>query len=206
MKQINFKELSIVRLRLEFSINLPDDLLEKIGSVAPPDKEGDHVFMDSYKMGNVNHFVIAIVSKSTREGRYVVLIGWERGKLRGVGRGVRSVGKLFEIMSSIKEEIAVTCALRLVFGQRVKHKTIMNLPIKVTDMPETLYDEIHGMHFVKREGKGSKYDVILDLRKEGGLLASVGYERLVNMRGSVVEELLEEGIEISEGFVLREKK
>jgi hypothetical protein len=206
MKQINFRELNITGLRLEFSVDLTDDLLEKIRSVAPPDKDGDHVFVDSYKIGNVNHFLIAIVSKSTGEGRYGVLVGWERGRLRGVGKGVSSVGKLLEIMSSIKEEITVECALKLVFGQRLKHKTVINLPIKVTDMPEALYDEIHGMHFVKREGKGSKYDVILDLRRGGGLLASIGYERLVNIRESLVEELLQQGIEISEGFVVREKK
>jgi len=206
MKQISLKEFNITGLSFRFWTNLTDDLLEKIRSVAPPDKDGDHIFIDSYKIGNVSHFVAAIVSKSTGEGRHMIRVLWERGRLSGSGKGVASVSKLFEIISSIKEEIAVKCTLRLSFGRRRKYKTIISLPIKITDMPKTLYDEIHGMHFVKREGKGSKYDVILDLEQDGALMALINYKKLINIKESILEDILQEGIEISDGFVLREKK
>ena len=78
-----------------------------------------------------------------------------------------SVSKLFEIISYIKEEITVMCTLRLSFGRPRKYKTIISLPIKITDMPKAIYDEIHGMHFVKREGKGLNMMLYLTLKKTG---------------------------------------
>lgn len=206
MKQVNFKELNITGLRFVFWTELTDDLLEKIRSVAPPDKDGNCVFVDSYKISNVSHFVLTLVSKAKGERRYPISVMWERERLTGVGKGVASVSKLFEIISCIKEEIAVRCTLRLSFGRPRKYKTIISLPIKITDMPKAIYDEIHGMHFVKREGKGSKYDVVLDLEKNGAVMVLINYRKMMNIKESMLEDILQEGIEISDGFVLREKK
>jgi len=206
MKQVNFKEFNITGLRFRFWVDLTDDLLEKIQSVAPPDKDGRCVFVDSYKIDNVSHFAVALVSKSKGERRYRIGVMWERERLTGTGKGIASVSKLFEIVSCIKEEIAVRCTLRLSFGGRRKYKTIISLPIKITDMPKAIYDEIYGMHFVKREGKGSKYDVILDLQRNGAVMMLINYRKLMNIKESILEDILQEGIEISDGFVLREKK
>jgi hypothetical protein len=206
MKQVNLKEFSITGLRFAFWIDLPDDLLEKIRSATSQDKGGGYVFADKYKIGNVSHFALALVLKSKGEKRYGIRVMWERESLTGVGKGIASVSKLLEIISCIKEEVAVNCRLRLSFGRPRKCKTVISLPIKITDMPETIYDEIHGMHFVKREGKGYKYDVILDLERKGAVVLSINYRTLMNIKESMLEDVLQEGIKISDGFVLREKK
>jgi len=206
MKQVNLKEFNITELRFKFWTNLTSDLLEKIESVVAPDEDGDYVFMDPYKIKNVGHLIATVVSKSTGEGRYGIRGICEVRKGGRLGKGMVSVSKLLEIMSSIKEEITVMCLLRLSFGRRQKPKTIISLPIKITDMPKTLYDEIHGIHFVKREGRGFKYEVILDLERDGTLTGIIIYNKLMSIKESILEDIIQEGIEISDGFVLRGKQ
>jgi len=206
MKQVNLKEFNITGLRFSFWVTLPDDLWEKIRSATSQDKGGGYVFADKYKIGNVSHFMLALVSESRGEKRYGIRVMLERESLTGVGKSIASLSKLLEIISCIKEEVAVDCRLRLSFGRPRKCKTVISLPIKITDMPEAIYDEIHGMHFVKREGKGRKYDVILDLERKGAIVLLINYKTLVNIKESILEDILQEGIEISDGFVLREKK
>jgi len=206
MKQVNFKEFNITGLRFTFWVDLTDDLLEKIQSVAPPDKDGRCVFVDSYKIDNVSHFAVALVSKSKGERRYRIGVMWERERLTRAGKGRASVSKLFEIISCIKEEIAVKCTLRLSFGGTRKYKTIINLPIKITDMPESIYDEIHGMHFVKREGELFRYDVILDLDPDRSLREIITFRKVINMNESILEDVVREGMGISDGFVSGEKR
>ena len=114
-----------------------------------------------------------------------------------------SVGKLVEIISSIDKEIVAICWLKLSFGRRRRYKTIVSLPMKVTEMPERLYDEIHGMHFIKREGKVLKYDVILDLDPDRSLREMITFRKAININESVLEEVIREGMRISDGFVSR---
>jgi hypothetical protein len=120
-----------------------------------------------------------------------------------VEEGVVSVGKLFEILSLTEEEVPVMSKLSLSFSRRQKRKTVISLPIKITDMPETLYDEIHGMHFAKREGKGFKYDVILDLERDGSITEIIIYNKVTKIKESILEDIVQAGIEISDRFVLR---
>ena len=206
MKQVNLKEFNITELDFMFWANLTDDLLEKIRSVVAPDEDGDYIFIESYKIDNVGHIATAMVSKSKGEGKYRIRYRCEIGKGGRLGKGVVSVSKLFEIISSIEEKMMVRSRLRLSFGRRQKHKTIISFPIKITDMPKTLYDEIHGIHFVKREGKSFKYEVILDLEENGALMEVIIYKKLTNIKESIVEDIIQQGIEISDGFVLREKQ
>jgi hypothetical protein len=206
MKQVNLKEFNITELRFRFWTNLTSDLLKKIESVVAPDEDGDYMFMESYKIDNVGHIVAAVVSKSTGEERYSVRGICEIGGGKRLGKGVVSVSKLLEIMSSIKEEIRVMCWLRLSFGRRQKPKTVISLPINITDMPKALYDVIHGIHFVKRKGKGFKYEVILDLERDGTLTDIIIYDKVMNIKESFWEDIIQEGIEISDGFVLRGKQ
>ena len=206
MKQVNLKEFNITELDFMFWANLTDDLLEKMRSVVTPDEDGDYIFIDSYKIDNVGHIATAIVSKSKGEGKYRIRCRCEIGRGGRLGKGVVSVSKLFEIMSSFKEKVMVISMLRLSLGRQKKHKAIISLPIKITDMPKMLYDEIHGVHFVKREGKSSKYEVILDLEENGALTETVTYRKLRNIKASIVEDIIQQGIEISDGFVLREKQ
>ena len=203
MKQVNLKEFNIGELRFTFWTSLTDDLLEKIRSVVAPDEDGDYIFRESYRIGNVGHSLFAMVSKSKGEGWYRigVLCNMEGG--RKSRKGVGSVRKLFEILSSIKEEVTAFCVLQLSFGRRKKYKTVITLPIKITDMPKTLYDEIRGIHFAKREGKGLKYDVIVDVERDGALIGLINYEKVINIKESILEDVMREGLAISDGFVLR---
>lgn len=206
MKQVNLREFNIKELDFIFWTNLTDDLLEKMRSVVAPDEDGDYIFVDSYKIDNVGHITTAMVSKSKGEGKYRIRCRCEIGRGGRLAKGAVNVSKLFEITSSIKEKMMVSSMLRLSFGRRQKHKTIISLPIKITDMPKMLYDEIHGVHFVKHEGKSFKYEVILDLEENGALSEVIIYKELRTIKASIVEDIIQQGIEISNGFVLREKQ
>lgn len=205
MKQVNLKEFNIEELRFTFWTSLTDDLLEKIRSVVAPDEDGDYIFEESYRIGNVGHSIVAMVSKSGGEGRYRVGILCRKKGGRGLRKGVGNVRELFEILSAIKEKITAFCVLHLSFGRRKKYKTVISLPIKITDMPKTLYDEIRGIHFAKREGKGIRYDVVVDVERDGNLIELINYRKLINIKESILEDVIEEGLKISDGFVLREK-
>lgn len=206
MKQVNLKEFNIEELRFTLWPNLTDDLVEEIRSVVAPDEDGDYLFMESYKIGNVGHFVGAVVSKLEVEGSYRIRVFCEIGRGGRLGKSVVSVSKLFEIISSVKEDLAGICMLKLSFGRRKKYKKIISLPIKITDMPNAIYDEIRGMHFTKNEGRIFKYDVILDIEPDGALKETITYRKMININESILEDIIREGIEISDRFVLREKQ
>ena len=205
MKQVNLKEFNIEEVRFTFWTSLPDDLLEKIRGVVAPDKDGDYVFMESYKIGNVGHFVVAVVSKLKGEGIYRIGFLCEKRGGRRLRKGIASVSKLLEIISPIKEELRAMCVLSLSFGRRKKYKTIISLPIKITDMPKTLYDEIRGVHFTKREGKDLKYDVVVDVERDGTLIELINFIKVINIKESILEDIIQEGMKISDGFILGEK-
>jgi len=205
MKQVNLKEFNIKELGFWFLANLTDDVLEKIRNVVAPDEDGDYIFLDSYKIANVGHTAIAVVSKSKSEGKYRIACKYEIMRGGRLGKDIVSVSKLLEIIPAIKEKVMVNGRLRLLFGRRKKHKSIISLPMKITDMPKMLYDEIHGVHFVKNEGKNLKYEVILDIEENGALSETVIYKELRTIKASIVEDVKQQGIEISDGFVLREK-
>ena len=203
MKQVNLKEFNIEEVRFTFWTSLTDDLLEKIRGVVAPDKDGDYVFMESYKIGNVGHFVVAVVSELKGEGMYRIGVLCEKRSGGRLKKGTASVSKLLEIISSIKEEKRTICVLSLLFGKRKKYKTIISLPIKITDMPKTLYNEIRGFHFAKREGKGLKYDMVVDVERDGTLIGLLNFIRVTNIKESILEDIIQEGMEISDGFILR---
>lgn len=206
MKQVNLKELNIEELSCTFWITLTDDLVERIRGAVAPDEDGDYVFMDSYKIGNVSHFMGAAVSKSLGEGRYKVRVVCEKEAGVKLPKDTISVRKLLEIISSIKEEVGAFCMLRLSFGKRRRPKTIISLPVKISDMPKTVYDEIRGFHFMKREDKVFKYDVILDIEPDGNLMEMINYRKMINIKESILEDVIQEGMVISDCFVIREKQ
>jgi len=205
MKQVNLKEFNIEGLRFTFWTSLTDDLLERIRSVVAPDEEGDYIFEESYRIGNVGHFMFAMVSKVEGEGTYMIVVSCNIKGGRGLRKGAGNVGKLLEILSDIKKETTAFCVLHLSFGRRKKCKTVISLPLKITDMPKTLYNEIRGIHFAKREEKGLRYDVVVDVERDGNLTEMINYRKMINMKESILEDVIQEGLKISDSFVLREK-
>lgn len=202
MKQVSLKESNIERLSVTFWVNLTDDLLERIRTVVAPDGDGDYGFVDAYKMGNVNHRVVAILSKSGFvPGEYKIELFCEKKSGRKLAGGMPSVSKLFEIISSVEGETRAIGVLSLSFGRQKKSKPIISLPIKITDMPEALYDEIDGIHFVKREGKLVKYEVILDVEADKTLTEWLSFRMMVNINESILENAMREGLRIAGGFV-----
>lgn len=206
MKKINLRELNIQDVDFTFRISLTDDLLERIESNVKPDDDGDYVFVERYKADGVGHMLGAVMSKGKGEERYRVRVLCERMRYGKVQEGTVSVCRLFEIISSIKEEIVVRCMLRLSFSKRKKYKTMISLPMKITDMPDATYNEIHGMHFVKRAGNDRKYDFILDIGRDGTITAAIHYGKRVKIQESIMEDIVKEGMGICNSFVVGKEK
>lgn len=205
MKQVNLKEFQINELRFTFWATLTDDLLGEIQSVVTADEDGDYIFREPYRIGNVSHYLFAMVSKSSGEGRYRIVVSCSVESVRGLRKEAGNVRKLFEILSPIKEDLTAYCVMHLSLGRRKKYKTVISLPIKITDMPNTLYDEIRGAHFAKREGKAIKYDVVVDVERDGNLIELINYTKKINIKESILEDVVKEGMKISDGFILRGK-
>lgn len=206
MVRINLKSFDISALRINFEASLPEDLLEIMGSVCPPDEDGDFVFVDSYKVEGVGHAASAIVSelkKGAKEFGFEFMYRVRRGGR--LGKDVPRTSQLLEILSAIKEPVWFNCLLRFIFGKRSKTNTLINLPIKVTAQPNAPFNEIHGIHFVKLEKKELEYEVILDLLDEGGLMETVIFRHRNRISESTIEKIVRKAVEISNSFVSKEE-
>lgn len=204
MSRPNLKIFNLVEVRFNFEAKITDELSKRLEAF-PADRDGDYVFFDSYKSERIGHIANAVVSLLNKSEN-----GFGFSFLYRLGRGGRlrkdlpRISDLFEVISAIRERVEYDCLLRFQFGRRLKPKTLIDLPLKVTGQENVPFNEIRGVHFVKREKGEVKYDVILDLFDGGGLMNTVLFKHKDKIDESVVGKIIQNGLEISKSFASRE--
>lgn len=198
----NLKSFCIDQIRFNFEVKLSEELIEKIRNICSPDEDGDYVFFDYYRVESVGHVASAVVSQLKGDvEKFGVSFLYMLGKGGGFIKGAPKISSLLEVLSVVEEPVLVNCFLRFKFGKRSKVKGIVNLPVKISSQPNALFDEIHGVHFVKFEGGETKYEVILDIIEGGVLMQTVMFGNNIRISESSVGHVLRTGLEISRRFV-----
>ena len=201
----SLKSLSISELRFIVKPTLTDELISKISEASPPDKDGDNVFLDSYKVNNVSHLAIAVVSKvKKREDVYNIDCRCQVAKGGILSKDTPKISRLIEILSDVKESQHFHCLARFLYGKRAKFKPIVKLPIRITDKTKVPFNEIHGVHFAKIVGKKLENEVILDLLEGGGYTETVIFGHSSKIGVSIVRDIVEKAKGISDNFVYTE--
>lgn len=200
MSSPNLKIFDLEEVRFSFEAKLTEELLKRMESF-PADKDGDYMFFDSYKSERIGHIATALVSLLNKgEKEFGFSFIYRIGRGGHLHKTSLRISELFEIISDIREPVEFDCLLRFQFGRRSKPKTLINLPLRVTGQQNVPFNEICGVHFVKREGGKVKYEVILDFSDEDGLMDTVVFKHTDKISESVVEKIIQNGLGISESF------
>lgn len=202
----SLKSLSISELRFMFRLTLSKEIISLVGEASPPDEDGENVFLDSYKVDNVGHIAIAVVSK-VKKGEDVYNIDCRCQLARGgrLRKETPKISRLIEILSDVKESQSFHCLVRFTYGKRAKFKPIVKLPMIITNKTKAPFNEIHGIHFAKVKGNKLENEAILDLLEGGGYNETVifGYKSKISV--SIVEDIVKKAKGISDNFVYTEE-
>ena len=201
----NLKSSDIIKLQFSATVTLSASLIGEIRKASPPDEDGDSVFVDSYRSDGINHRAWAWVS-GVEEGtmRASIQFNYELGKGGKLRKAAPRVNQLVDIVSSIEEGVEADCEATFEFGRLQKAKPIVPLPMRLIELPGMPFDEIEGLHLVKRDGEQSKYDVILDIPRKGVLRESVFFSYHARIQETLADEILREAAKISNRFVVKE--
>jgi len=200
----SLKSLNINVLRFRVRLTLPDDLLTRIQQVAPPDDEGDSLFVDSYKIGNFNHRTFVWVMRPRgKSERHDIGFIFEVGRAGKLNKKAARVDSLVEILSSIKTEMDFQCNATFIFKKRQKVRTLIDLPLKISTFSGLPFDYIEGVNFVKRGDGQEQYGVILDRMLDGELFSNVTFNYKTKFRDSLADDIAGEAVRICDSFVLK---
>lgn len=201
MIKIGLKTPGVVEFRFDVKTKFSEELVKKINKVCEPDKDGDFVFADSFKVEGVGHVASIIISEIKKgSGEFGLYFYYVRRRGR-LSKKIPKIEQIFEILSELEEQVKFNCFLRLAFGKRAKTNTLVNLPIKISNNTDAIFNEIHGIHFVKIEKKELEYEVILDLLEGGGFTEAVIFPHKDVIAESTIATILGKGLDISSRFV-----
>lgn len=202
----NLKSYDITELRFSATLTLGDDLIGQIREASPPDESSDSLFLDSYKAdGGTHRAWVWVIEQDRKARRFRIEFTYEQARGGRLPKDVPRISKLVDIASSIEEAVDISCHVSFQFGRRRKAKPIIPLPMKLMQSPDMPFDEIDGLHLVKRDGKGTKYDVILGLMGEGVLIETIFFGYRARIQETLVDEIIAEAARISNCFVLKEE-
>jgi len=199
----NLKSAGINSLRLSCEISLTEALINQIHDIAPPDEEGDSIFVDSYKVNEISHRAFTWVLKPRGKAtKFRIAFVYEIGR-GGKWRKYPRINKLLDILSSIEEPITFSCQASLKLGRGAKAKPIVNLPMRWTQAPYMPFNEIHGLHLVKLNGKEIEHEIILDLVTTKELKGTVFFSYNAKVHALITHDIFNKAVKISESFVLK---
>ena len=204
--QPNLKSYNATSLELDTTLTLTGDLISKVRSASPPDKDGDSLFVDSYTGHKAYVWAIEVdkgIDRDTR--RFRIYFHYELGKGGRLRKGTPPIGQLVEILSSIKGKTIFNCQATFWFGKRLKVRTIISLPMRYVELPNMPFDRIQGLHLVKLDGNETKYEVILDTPSRGMLIETLFFKYDSRIDEALADKILIEATTISDSFVLREQ-
>jgi hypothetical protein len=204
--KLNLKACDIIELRFLVTLTLSDDLIAQIKEASPPDEDGDSIFVDSYEVDGAKHRAwvwVSMVNEGTTKFR--IDFNYELGKGGRLRKSTPRINKVVGILCSVEEEVDITCQVSFQFGRRRKAKPIIPLPLKLIELPNIPFDEIDGLHLVKRDGKQTKYDVILGVSSGGALTEIIFFDYHSRIREDLADEIIREAVRISNLFILKEE-
>ena len=198
LKRHNIEDYYIVS-----NIIIPEQLITRIKGLSPPDDDGDCDFWESYRINNASHRGCAWISQEPiSKDLYKVSISYDVAKGGRLKKNVPRIEQLIDILSSTKES-AWACRISFKFSRRKKVRSIIPLPMKIIDLPDSPFDYISGVHAVKKKGETHAYDVVLDNDRSGRLIVNVVFPYEDKLQRDLVEKVIKRGIDISEKMVLR---
>jgi hypothetical protein len=201
----NLKSYNATSLGFYTTLALTDGLISEIQNISPPDEDGDSLFVDSYK-GHWAFVWIKEVDKGLDKGTrgFRVEFNYELGRGGRAHKSIPGIGRLIDVLSSIKEKVDFDCRVALEFGRRLKPKSVIPLPTKYTEFLNMPFDIIQGLHMVKLDGKERKYDVILEAPAKNIITESVFFKYTSGIDKSLADRILREAMTISDHFVSKE--
>ncbi len=200
----NLKPYDITMLMASFVLTLSEDLIAQIREASPPDDDGDSVFLDSYKVDNVSHRASVWVIELDKDvGSFKVGLTYELGKGGRLRKDMPRINKIFGMLTSIEEAIDINCQVSFRFEKRRKVKPIIPLPMKLIESPDMPFDEIDGIHLVKRTEERERHDVVLGISTEGVLFENIFFEHHARIQETLVDDIIKEALRISNRFILK---
>lgn len=196
------KHLDMQDIRISANVKIPKYLLDRIAEASVPDEEGDSFFGELYKLDGNNVALTALV-EGVKKGdtKNFVTFVCRKTKYKRLSKDIVRASKLMDILVNYDEKVNFDCFIRLRFTRRYRAKSIIHLPINITDLNNSPFNEIHGVHFVKKRGKEYEYEVILDLLENGGLQENILFKYDTKINKKMINEIYDIAKNISERFV-----
>lgn len=199
----DLKGLNVFLLEFSTEVQLNSDIVRKIRDASNPDEEGDSVFFDSYK----GHTALAVVYGAGRDTQPYRLIFRYTARSGGrLSKDVPRITQLFDILSDVKEQLSFECSVSFDFGKALHPRPLITLPVECPSTAGMPFDRIQGLHFVKLDGNGTKYDVFLEAPARGIVRETVEFKYVSPFEQSVPQKILLMAQSISDKFVFKERK
>lgn len=204
--KLNLKASNIIHLHFSSTVTLTDELISKMRKASKPDDEGDSFFVDSYNIDGVKHRMwVWMLEQDKKARRFTIEIDYEPKSGGRIGGKVPRLGQLFDILSSIDDALEFDCRAYFQYAKRTKSKPIVELPLKLVNVPNMPFDRIQGVHLIKLVGNKTKYGVALDIQTNGTLIANISFNYKAKIRETIGDDILGEATKISRLFVSKEQ-
>ncbi len=205
---IDLKSNSVITFGFSTTLLLPDDVIRRIRELSPADKDGDSTFQEEQEAPNGKLMVFALVSGVGKSDKKVGIRFdyYPRRRARSAKKSTKimpSVSNLLGALSTLQEETKFECRLISQFKKPSKAIPILKLPLKLTDFPGSVFGEIHGIHFVSRNGTDLIH-AILDTSQDGALLESINFSYSKQFNQSIAEDILTRALELAKLYVVME--
>ena len=203
----NLKFFYIDKIDISATITVKDELINQIREMSPPDEDGDSAFYDSYKVERNSYIGWLVLSAPAKDNKTCgFTLHYESGKGGRLRTALPRISQAIEILSKLDSPLELASIFNFKFGRRDKVKTVVNLPLTLSESPNLPFDKIQGIHFLRLEGKRYEYHVILDCAKDGSLFETVIFQHKTIINKSLIDELIKEANDISNGFIFKEQQ
>jgi hypothetical protein len=208
MLSSSLKKLNIEFLQFSTRLTLDGAVIQKIQESSPPDEDGDSEFLEQVPIGKDTQWVSAWFSRRTGKNECSIVFTCRQGKYRVPGRprkrpSIPLPTELLDILSVVKDEFEFDCRMRLTYKTR-KVRPIVNLPLRVSNHPHSLFTEIRGLHFCRKDQMNQSLDVIMDI-VDNELQETMSFVRRSQIRESLFNDIINDAVVLNQGFVSLEK-
>lgn len=203
--RLNLKPPFIQNIRFSTRLTLPKEIIDEVHGASAPDEDGDSLFYDVYNIDRAKHFAWSwVILEEEDKPEYSISFSiCICSKTPRIEATTPSIDKLFEIISSLKDEQDFSCQITFVFSKRSKARSIIKLPLELIDLKDQPFDRIQGVHLVKCDGDSNLWDVAIDRESDGSLFERVMFNYSAPFSKSVAEEIMKKALQISNSLVIQ---